>query len=1655
VDLVVQLLSKIFTHSCGLLTAGGLDFSVRVSIEVFCPCLSFRGFQKFCCHSRGKISCPLCVPVLGLFVPVASSCFSVEVGFVRKPKSASVNARHAGEPVSVSDAPTVPAPDRGSSDCSARTQNRTDETAHTATGEDEQDTDRDRRFPASGACAMPRRRPDGLALMRHTSARWPVAVPAAAAALSTVLLTLLLVLVPVRPCAGSEAQLTVPASAIESKFPSQVAEASGSQPASSTLLSASLGYPPAAVTPLKAAALPTAIDFLKQSATAFKALEPTFELDIVSMPSAAAVMTSFQSGAYDIGVSSVGPPLVDQLKQPSMTYFPLNGNAVTFTYSLPLTNSNGQTLALTGATLCRIYRANITRWDDPAIVATNSRMALSNATIQVFVQTIGTGVNLALTSFCGKVDSGFAAVVPAAQLPSWPPSLNKRGFTDAAALLSTLSDTPYAIGVGVYASLFNVQMPIGSFVNAQGVPVTVTPNSMALNLMELASSGYAAGRTEYDLTSPSTLAAFPLLTMNYLLVDKTAILTTCANKRLLLRFLQFLYSSDIVRGIASLLNNVVFPAVLVSQIGLNTRLTTELTCSGTALTVTAGASSIALHASALRLMQLFATFYAGVDADITFDMQVVAEPLAVKRVALGEISVALVNAGALGDNDVSLLQQGRTRMIPAFVAGVVPIFVLPSAVTTFAAKASTAALGLPPLLPLRVDLELLTLLFLGEINSWTDARVLVLNPQLAPWLAASNASTVLQVVVGATAASDAMSAGKLLFQQMARSNVAADPQYAWAFVPPAVVSGPGSNPFLPVVKQSSANTSRAVVTLINVESRLLTKLQSIGSGVSYASMDAVFTPASEFQLVLPRSSEADPLVVVEPTIEALQQCSASYFETDTWDSMTNDQQDAYASYLESPTTQRQWVDASRAVPGCWGLSALLSFAFKVSYSSLMQSGVCATALHALTFLKFVQTEPILSSTAGSYGLTRLGDAPAIAYLSTKALYSAECDDTQLLVIPPVYWRVASAITTFGTTMGSIGMALAGISAVVVIIFRHKLVIRSASTPFLCATLLGMALLCASVIAWADEPSNFSCSAFLWTLNLGYMLLFTPLFAKTWRVWRIFSGAQLKVVKISNFVLLAAVAALLVCEIIVLATWQGVSPLQPVEYSRVIGAEQHFFTHCSVTSDSGAGIGFVGVVAAGKGLLLLFGALMAFSTRNVKAAFNESAQISWTIYNTLLAALLGVALIAGVSAVEDTLMWLVLLLILWVSGASWALLFVPKFHMLFLSEEKVIEASRSHITQEKADGFSFASIAAMTSGQVKFYYTALKGQLNKAERVLKLPITVWPAGADPSTGTAWTTGAGETTIVRRPRRGGGGGGAGSGGFSPSYGDGTGKADPDPEAEMLRASPASSTLESPWTVPPSTTGSDYRVAPAASGAAVPASSPSSRALRQKTGSAAVASIAPSKSLNNTAARSTDSVEPIYRPLSPPAREAAAARPSAVHFATVRRRSSDQDSVEHCQTPSSLPLHQRGNSSSSGNALALPAAAAGRAAGTAAGPTSRHASAAPVNLFVALPEEATAAAAVAPLQGNQSPVAAVAGGEALDGSSCNGDNNIRVQLGHMADGTLAARSSGSASASSGGGSNSLSPSLAAFKLSSRSTVSTSAAVLASSSALPTSNP
>jgi len=108
---------------------------------------------------------------------------------------------------------------------------------------------------------------------------------------------------------------------------------------------------------------------------------------------------------------------------------------------------------------------------------------------------------------------------------------------------------------------------------------------------------------------------------------------------------------------------------------------------------------------------------------------------------------------------------------------------------------------------------------------------------------------------------------------------------------------------------------------------------------------------------------------------------------------------------------------------------------------------------------------------------------------------------------------------------------------------------------------------------------------------------------------------------------------------------------------------------------------------------------------------------------------------------------------WIFFGAWGLLFLPKFQLLLQTDEQLIEQSRSEITQEKSNGFSFASIAAMTQGQIRAYYSALKIQLNKAERTLDLPLTNWivrvvSVGGNTVDGTTTTPQQGRATSTGR-------------------------------------------------------------------------------------------------------------------------------------------------------------------------------------------------------------------------------------------------------------------------------------------------------------------
>jgi hypothetical protein len=91
-----------------------------------------------------------------------------------------------------------------------------------------------------------------------------------------------------------------------------------------------------------------------------------------------------------------------------VTHYPLQANAIVFAYNLPTLLSGGNVLAFRPITLCRIFRGNITRWNDVDIQADNPAMtglATADADQPIVIPTVSvqTATHYWFSTYCGKV----------------------------------------------------------------------------------------------------------------------------------------------------------------------------------------------------------------------------------------------------------------------------------------------------------------------------------------------------------------------------------------------------------------------------------------------------------------------------------------------------------------------------------------------------------------------------------------------------------------------------------------------------------------------------------------------------------------------------------------------------------------------------------------------------------------------------------------------------------------------------------------------------------------------------------------------------------------------------------------------------------------------------------------------------------------------------------------------------------------------------------------------------------------------------------------------------------------------------------------------------------------------------------------------------
>jgi phosphate transport system substrate-binding protein len=137
------------------------------------------------------------------------------------------------------------------------------------------------------------------------------------------------------------------------------------------------------------------------------------------------------SHIVDFGASDA--PMTDNevAAAPGILHVPTVAGAVVLAYNLPGAGTN---LRLTGDTIANIFLGKITKWNDPAIAASNPGVKLPNTSIHPFHRSDGSGTTNIFTNYLNEISPAWKTI-GAGKSVSWPLGDGGKGNPGVAALV--------------------------------------------------------------------------------------------------------------------------------------------------------------------------------------------------------------------------------------------------------------------------------------------------------------------------------------------------------------------------------------------------------------------------------------------------------------------------------------------------------------------------------------------------------------------------------------------------------------------------------------------------------------------------------------------------------------------------------------------------------------------------------------------------------------------------------------------------------------------------------------------------------------------------------------------------------------------------------------------------------------------------------------------------------------------------------------------------------------------------------------------------------------------------------------------------------------------------------------------------------------------
>jgi len=219
---------------------------------------------------------------------------------------------------------------------------------------------------------------------------------------------------------------------------------------------------------------------------------------------------SFTQGLTDFGASDAAmtDKEIAAVTQGGVILLPMTAGSIVLSYNLPgVTDS----VKLPRAVYPAIFLGEITKWNDPKIVAANPGVALPDLPINVAYRADGSGTTFNFTGHLAAINPDFKTKVGSGKQVKFPVGVGGKGNDGVAALIK---QTPGTIGYIEYGYAQQIKLPMATLENQAGKFVAPSPDSGSA---ALGSADMPANLRAF-VTDPPGDASYPIVTFTWWLV---------------------------------------------------------------------------------------------------------------------------------------------------------------------------------------------------------------------------------------------------------------------------------------------------------------------------------------------------------------------------------------------------------------------------------------------------------------------------------------------------------------------------------------------------------------------------------------------------------------------------------------------------------------------------------------------------------------------------------------------------------------------------------------------------------------------------------------------------------------------------------------------------------------------------------------------------------------------------------------------------------------------------------------------------------------------------------------------------------------------------------------------------------------------------------